>query len=363
MSGVIHYPQPGEAAIVLATARSLMDLTAKDDQRAAANLLGNGFLRRRQGLLLPGATGIGKSSLTMQAAILWSLARDFFGIKPQGELRSLIVQAENDDIDLVEMRDGICNGLELNPEERTAVGKNVSVLTTSDRGAKLFERLETELARQPIDLLILDPLLAYIEGAVKDQEDVSFFLRVLMQPFLVKHDCGAIVAHHTNKPASGKEKTGWQHGDHAYAGSGSIEFANWARAVVFLRSIGLPDVFELMLPKRGKRAGICDAGGSPVNSIHVRHSRKPGAIFWELADANDSKPVAPNRDTADLFRAFFGSVKDSQGSVAVAVLAKKLSVSEKTVRRRFPKPLCRLAHEGETLELGGGKVSQIEGES
>ena len=184
-----------------------------------------------------------------------------------------------------------------------------------------------------------------------------------MQPFLVKHSCGAIVAHHTNKPPSGKEKVGWQAGDFAYAGSGSIEFANWARAVVVLRSIGLPDVFELLLPKRGKRAGICDLGGNPITSIHVRHSRSPGAIFWEAADANDSKPAASNRDTADLFKAFYGSVKADSDSVELATLARKLAVSVKTVRRRFPKPLCRLAHEGEILELAGGKISVFEGES
>jgi hypothetical protein len=362
MSPVVEFAKPGEVVSVPAMARSLMDLTAKEDQRAAANLLGNGFLRRGQGLLLPGATGIGKSSFTMQAAILWALRRPFFGIMPQAALKSLIVQAENDEIDLVEMRDGICDGLELSAEDRAAVGRNISVLTTSERGAKLFERLEAELTRQPIDLLILDPLLAYIEGAVKEQETVSYFLRALVQPFIVKHNCGAIVAHHTNKPPSGKEKVAWHAGDFAYAGTGSSEFANWARAVVLLRSIGLPDVFELMLPKRGKRAGIFDTGGNPITSIHVRHSRKPGALFWELADANDSKPAASNRDTGDLFKAFYGLVKADSGSVELATLARRLAVSVKTVRRRFPKPLCRLSHDGETLELAGGKVSILDGE-
>jgi len=337
------------------SARSLMALSATEAERQAANLLGNGFLRRGQGLLLPGATGIGKSSLAMQAAILWALGRPFFGIRPQGPLTSLIVQAENDEIDLVEIRDGICDGLDLTADQRAAVASRLHVITLHERGAALFLRIAAEVKRLKIDLLILDPLFAYIEGGVKDQEAASAFLRGLMQPFLVRHGIGAIVLHHTNKPPSGREKSTWQAGDFAYAGSGSIEFANWARAVIVLRSIGKPDVFELLLPKRGRRAGVCDMGGDAVTSLFVRHSRKAGAIFWEEAHAEDARMDAPDREAARVVREFFSLSKNEDEGVPVEALARRLKYSAKTLRRRFDEQSL-LSAGGDTLCIRDGRV-------
>jgi replicative DNA helicase len=334
-------------------ARSLMKLTATDDERRAANLLGNGFLRRGQGALLPGATGIGKSSLSMQALVLWALGKPFFGIMPQGPLTSLLVQAENDDIDLVEMRDGVCDGLSLTATDRETVARRVFVLTVHERGAELMRRLESEVKRIKPDLLVLDPLFAFMEGAVKDQEAASYFLRALLQPFLVRHNLAAIILHHTNKPPSGKEKSTWQGNDFSYAGSGSIEFANWARAVILLRSIGKPGVFELMLPKRGKRAGITDASGAPITSIMIRHARIPGKIFWELADAADTRRDETNARGPQVVKAFFSY--DKGKGVSLETLARRLKCSTKTVRRELKDGKVK-TDDGETLVVRDSKV-------
>ena len=334
-------------------ARSIMELTATDDERRLANLLGDGFLRRKQGLLFPGPTGIGKSSSAMQAAICWAIAEPFFGIKSQGPLASLIVQAENDDIDLVEMRDGICAGLNLNPVQRDIVARRVHILTAHERGAALFRRLDPEITRLKIDLLIIDPLFAYMEGAVKDQEDASAFLRGIVQPFLVRHNIAAFVLHHTNKPPSGREKSIWQAGDFAYSGSGSIEFANWARAVIVLRSIGKPDVFELLLPKRGKRAGIADPEGNPITSLFVRHARDKGAIYWELASADESHVDEADQEAARIVREFCSL--DNGDGVDLARLAKRLKCSARTLRRRFDDQ-GELSGGDETLILRNGTV-------
>jgi Lar family restriction alleviation protein len=42
-----------------------------------------------------GATGIGKSSLVMQAALTWAMGEPFFGIAPIRPLRSVIIQKAN----------------------------------------------------------------------------------------------------------------------------------------------------------------------------------------------------------------------------------------------------------------------------
>ena len=76
-------------------------------------LLRHRFLCRGGGMLLVGPTGIGKSSFALQCMILWAVGREAHGIRPPRPLKSLVVQAENDDGDMAEMRDGVIGGLGL----------------------------------------------------------------------------------------------------------------------------------------------------------------------------------------------------------------------------------------------------------
>ncbi len=96
------------------------------------------YLSRKGSLLLVGPTGIGKSSLSMQAAILWGIGRDCFGIIPVCPLKSLIIQAEDDDGDIAEMRDGVIAGLNLSEQERQLAFKNVIIVHESSRVLKPF---------------------------------------------------------------------------------------------------------------------------------------------------------------------------------------------------------------------------------
>jgi hypothetical protein len=109
----------------------------------------------------------------------------------------------------------------------------------------------------------------------------------MINPLIREYDCGLIMAHHTNKPPSGREKPNWQAGDFAYLGTGSAEWANWARAVLALRSIGSHQVFELVAPKRGGRLGWRDAGDNPVYQKFLAHSKEPGVICWQEVSADD----------------------------------------------------------------------------
>src|SRR5215831_9109869 len=90
-------------------ARSLNDFV-----RPLANdpdeLIKHRFLCKGGGLLLVGPTGHGKSSLSMQLMIKWALGQSVFGLEPARPLKSLLIQAENDDGDLGEMREGVFNG-------------------------------------------------------------------------------------------------------------------------------------------------------------------------------------------------------------------------------------------------------------
>ncbi|HXI83760.1 MAG TPA: AAA family ATPase [Verrucomicrobiae bacterium] len=280
------------------TVRTLDQFTANEGE-ASKTLAGKRWLCRGGSVLWCGPTGIGKSSSVMQAAIEWALGRPFFDINPVGNLQVLIIQAENDDGDMAEMRDGIFRGLNLGEEYRVAVCKAILVVCESVATGQEFIVLLTGLvAKCKPDLVIIDPLFAYCGCNVSDQERMSQFLRNGLNPILQANGCGLILVHHTNKPKTGREKPDWQAGDYAYLGSGTAELANWARAVVVIRSIGSHDVFQIVLPKRGKRAGLMDHKGEPRYSFHVKHG-SPG-ICWELASEDDlttqGKTPRPGKD-------------------------------------------------------------------
>ena len=76
---------------------------AEQQPDPSKTLLGNRFLCRCGTMLFVGPSGIGKSSASVQQDILWSLARQAFGIKATRALRILCIQAENDDQDIAEM--------------------------------------------------------------------------------------------------------------------------------------------------------------------------------------------------------------------------------------------------------------------
>ena len=206
-----------DAKLAPPEARSLFELErSKADDSSA--LLRNRFLCRGSGLLLCGPTGIGKSSLSMQGMILWGTGKPCLGIEPTRPLKSLLIQAENDDGDLAEFRDGICAGLSLTTAEIELVRKNVIVAREDARTSIRFflEVVEPLLEAHKPDLLWIDPALAYLGGEMGSQRDVGCFLRNSLNPLLQQYDCGAVIVHHTNKPPSGQQRPNWQAGEFAY---------------------------------------------------------------------------------------------------------------------------------------------------
>jgi len=258
---------------------------AKDDPN---ELLRFRYLCRGGGALLVGPTGIGKSTLALQAAFCWSVGRDCFGITPARPLRSLFIQAENDGGDLAEMRDGILAGLGFTDRERKLACENVLVATEDVRSGEAFctEVLGPLLEEFKPDLLWIDPALAYLGGEANAQRDVGAFLRNGINPLAHKHGCGVIVVHHTNKPPSGSQKPDWHAGDFAYLGSGSSEWANWPRAVLAVRSIGSHEIFELRAGKRGGRLGWRGQDGERLYSRLIAHA-KDGGFYWRTADSSE----------------------------------------------------------------------------
>jgi len=218
----------------------------------------------------------------MQMVLRWAIGKEAFGIQPNGSLRTLIVQAENDDGDMAEMRDGIVAGLGFTEEEARVATAGVLVIQEDERTAAAFcGMLDHTLGEHDLDVVVIDPALAYLGGEASSQKDVTAFLRTELTPVLRRRDVGAIVVHHTNKPITGKDKSPWNAGDHAYAGSGSAEWANWPKGVINLRNVGSHDQFELQLGKRGKRIGWTEEDGVTNRyTARIAHAQSGQGIFW-----------------------------------------------------------------------------------
>jgi len=273
--------------MTMATTRTLGELL-RPVPGDPSELLRHRYLCRGGGLLLVGPTGIGKSSLSMQFMMLWALGREAFGIAPARPLKSLLIQAENDDGDLAEMRDGVRRGLGLGEAEAQAAFANIIVSREDSLVSEEFfqHRVIPLLEEHRPDLLWIDPALAYLGGEANSQKDVGRFLRNQLNPVLHRYDCACILVHHTNKPAAGREKAEWSGGDFAYLGGGSAEWANWARSVLAVRSLGSHSVFELRAAKRGGRLGWRAADGETrTYARYIAHADEPGVICWREVDS------------------------------------------------------------------------------
>lgn len=296
-------PEWGKNSADVPVSKLLFEL-ARPQHDAESELLKHRFLCRGAAMLLSGPTGIGKSSLSMQMMILWALGRPCSGIEPSRALKSLLIQAENDEGDLAEFRDGIIQGLNLSPADIEQAKANVIVCHEDTRTASRFftEVLGPLSEQHHPDLVWIDPALAYLGGETTSQRDVGMFLRNGLAPLLHRFNCAAVIVHHTNKPATGREKPQWKAGDFAYLGSGSAEWANFPRAILALRSIGSHNVFELMAAKRGGRLHWKDEAGQTTYCRLIAHANEPGVICWRDADANEAPQTGrPKHDLEEIY--------------------------------------------------------------
>lgn len=337
-----------------------------------SELIARRFLYKKAIALLLGPTGIGKSSIGMQLGMHFAVGRSLFGIEPgpyfrERGMRVLLVQAENDEGDLAEMRDGVIRGCDdLSDEEKQLALQRMYVATICDRSGERFaEDLEGLLMdKGPFDMVIVDPAFAYLGGDSNSQADVSHFMRELLNPLLQKHNVGMILCHHTNKPLRGKEKDGWAAGDFAYLGAGSAEWINPARAALALRSIGSDRVFELRAAKRGRRLGWQDADGNPTNVKYIAHHDEPGVICWRYATENEVAEVLdqggggrPRKcDLGEVLHCIGANGGKNQGYFK-SLIADRLGCSQTAVHNALV--TCLEKHWVSELRLGGGKCYSL----
>jgi len=249
--------------------------------RPEDTLLGERWLCRGGAALMIGPSGIGKSSAAMQQDLCWAVGREAFGIKPARPLRIVTIQAENDRGDLYEMATGGLKGMKFTEAERKLVEANLYLAFEQSRIGERFvdEVLEPILEEYRPDIVRVDPLSAYAGADMTQADKSAALLRTQINPLLTKYNCGLILVHHTPK-SSGRDTSKWKPADWSYAGAGSADIVNWARAVLVINPCHRMGDFQFIAPKRGGRIGWRDESDEKVYEKWFQHS--PTSYFcWE----------------------------------------------------------------------------------
>lgn len=278
---------------------SFEDLWKYKPEADPSTLLGDRWVCKGGQLLLVGQSGVGKSSLTVQAAMMWALGLPFFGIKPERALRSLFIQAENDVGDMAEIVQGVMSYVVASskmPQDDAVkiLKENVVFVRVTAQTGEAFVEVVRELLEKhgPMDLVFGDPLLSYIGDDISQQAVTSHFLRGLCNPLAFEHKFAWVWSHHTGKPQSdSKGRQHWNANDFAYIGLGSSELTNWARAICVLQTTKHDGIFKLLLAKRGRRANTCDSLGHPTIEIVLKHADK--GLHWEPAELPEEPEEEP----------------------------------------------------------------------
>lgn len=260
--------------------------TARRIEADPSEIFKDRFLCRGGGMLLVSNTGQGKSTLICQAAYLWACGREAFGLKPTRPIKTLIIQAENDKGDLEEMVQGVEKGFSTNhlSSDDVACGDiNLLIVTesscTGDEFLKKIRIILTEFANQGFcpDLLVIDPVISYLGGDPSKAEIVSEFLRAGINPLGTDFNLATICVAHTSKPANQARPGLRTPTEDVYSALGSVEWANWARAILVLKPQG-GGMFELKAVKRGARLGWATPTGDRTYVQRLAHAKD--GIYW-----------------------------------------------------------------------------------
>jgi AAA domain len=235
---------------------SILDYAEREIDHSK-NLLGTRWLSRQCGAFVVAPSGHGKSSFVVQVAICWACGRRAFAIQPARPLRILIVQAEDDDNDIIEMAQMI-HRLNLSEQEQTLVRANTHVEWLNNvTGDRFFEVLAQFLEQFPADLVIINPYTAYQGGELKDDKLNNYFLRVQLTEIMNRFNCGALPIHHTPKTNfQNVDKYAWF--DWMYSMAGGAALTNWARGILVIAPSDTPGTYRFIAAKRFEKIGWQD---------------------------------------------------------------------------------------------------------
>jgi hypothetical protein len=242
------------------------------------NLIGNRWLSRGCGGFVVAPSGHGKSTFVIQSTICWACGRIEFALKPQQGLKILIVQAEDDENDMIEMAQ-MCDRLKLSEAEKKLLARNTHIEWLNDvAGANFFPVLDDFLSQFSADLVVINPYTAY-QSDIKDDKLNNEFLRVCLSPLIARHNCGALVIHHTPKTNyQDTDKFEWF--DWMYSMAGGASLTNWARGVLVIAPSTTPGTYRFIAAKRFEKTGWLN------REYWFAHSTEDDVMLWVPASGD-----------------------------------------------------------------------------
>ena len=268
------------------------------------------YICRGDGAVVVSSAGMGKSVMNYEWAMHAALGRPFLGIETKAKLTSLIIQSEDSAGDIGEVVFSLCTALKLSDEERAEVDRRVFVVTDKvNSGDAFLARLRQWVERVKPDLVWLNPLHAFAGCDIADAKELGRFLRRGLNGVNKEGRFAYMIVHHTPKPITGKNVGEKKWHEFMYDAAGSAELVNWARAVITLKPTETEGHFNLVLAKRGKRAGVMIAiQGEMVSrlelttKIPIKHSTtqikiegraQPFSILhWEAREPDTEAPTS-----------------------------------------------------------------------
>lgn len=311
------------------TLKSLFEFDPSTDP---SNLIGARFLCKNGTLLIVGASGIGKSTFSLQMCCKFALGLDFLGIRPDRALKTIYIQAENDFGDMAEIFQGLCKSLDIRPKspESKLLHQNIKIFSEDQHsGDDFLGSLETVVKQEKPDIILIDPLLSYIGGDISQQEVVGKFLRDGLNPILRTSGAACIMVHHIKKGG----------GSDLYAAMGSVELANSPRAIINLSPAKANPGCDLILEatKRGDRIGLKNVIGESTNRLGIRYG-KTGAPSFEVVETVSFEPSSGAGGVAARHARVKGYIdRKMKKSDAIAKIAETESISPKTAGRDYNK--------------------------
>jgi RecA-family ATPase len=138
-----------------------------------------------------------------------ALKKSFFGIEGKRPLKVLFLQNENDEGDVAEAYQDITAGMNLHLPERQTLKENLTIYRLKRVTGQAFLDKMRELIRlHAADVVVVDPLMAFIGIPVTDQEAMTDWCRQGLDSVLTETGAVLFAVHHTTKPRSAKDKEG-----------------------------------------------------------------------------------------------------------------------------------------------------------
>jgi energy-coupling factor transporter ATP-binding protein EcfA2 len=312
---------------------SFKALMAHRRNQNLASILNDCWLTRGGSAMIVGPSGSGKTKFKDALACALASGQEFCGFKPNRSFKVLSIQAEDTEEDIAESYQGYASSeLDNDPDEIEKIEDNLFAVTlVGDDGMEFSRQVDILCTKHKPDVVVIDPLLAYLGCDVVDQKGVTTFLRKWMHPIMVKHNCGWIAVHHSRKGEKG--------GPALDKAIGSMEFNAFFRGVVDISfKDERPGDLTVRVVKRQRQMGWVDDLGQPTESKYVTKG-KTSVSFTEVASFGPAAtPVTkgrpPKANPADVAQFIEETRKtETDEQKVIRLVAEKFRYSDKQAGR------------------------------